>query len=153
MFLVLVCWFWRLWVVKKNTSYHNAKNVECLLNYVSRNVKGKIPSYFSPFLLRIKKKKNLWECNFSSLTRHVHIDIFLQAWKNWREGTISNLIDPTLSSPITEIMRCIHIGLLCVQENVVDRPNMASIVLMINNNSIALTVPTQPASIMASNVS
>ncbi|KAK4594978.1 hypothetical protein RGQ29_018636 [Quercus rubra] len=75
------------------------------------------------------------------------------AWKNWHEGTISNLIDPTLSgSPITEIMRFIHIGLLCVQENVADRPNMASVVLMINSNSFALTVPRQPASFMVSNV-
>ena len=55
-------------------------------------------------------------------------------------------------SPITEIMRFIHIGLLCVQENVADRPNMASVVLMINSNSFALTVPRQPASFMVSNV-
>ena len=55
-------------------------------------------------------------------------------------------------SPITEIMRFIHIGLLCVQEHVADRPNMASVVLMINSNSFALTVPTQPASFMVSNV-
>nr|XP_023885858.1 cysteine-rich receptor-like protein kinase 10 [Quercus suber] len=79
--------------------------------------------------------------------------LLIYAWKNWREGTISNLIDPTLSnSPITEIMRFIHIGLLCVQENVADRPNMASVVLMINSNSIAITTPTQPASFMRSNV-
>ena len=56
------------------------------------------------------------------------------------------------SSAIIEIMRCIHIGLLCIQENVADRPNMASVVLMINSNSIALTTPTQPASFMRSNV-
>ncbi|KAL4597847.1 hypothetical protein ACB092_11G017900 [Castanea dentata] len=75
------------------------------------------------------------------------------AWKNWREGTISTLIDPTLSgSPITEILRCIHIGLLCVQENVDDRPNMASVGLMMNSNSIALPLPTQPASFMRTNV-
>ncbi|KAK7850907.1 cysteine-rich receptor-like protein kinase 26 [Quercus suber] len=49
-------------------------------------------------------------------------------------------------------MRFIHIGLLCVQENVADRPNMASVVLMINSNSIAITTPTQPASFMRSNV-
>ena len=55
-------------------------------------------------------------------------------------------------SPITEIIRCIHIGLLCVQENVADRPNMAVVILMINSNLMALTVPTQPASFMVSNV-
>ena len=49
-------------------------------------------------------------------------------------------------------MRCIHIGLLCIQENVADRPNMASVVLMTNTNSIALIAPTQPASFMGNNV-
>ena len=73
--------------------------------------------------------------------------------ENWSEGTISNLIDPTLSdSPTTEILRCIHIVLLCVQENVDDRPNMASISLMMNSNYVALPLPTQPASFMRSNV-
>jgi hypothetical protein len=38
----------------------------------------------------------------------------------------------------TEIMRCIHIGLLCVQENVADRPTMASIVLMLSSYSMTL---------------
>ncbi|CAL9001478.1 unnamed protein product [Prunus brigantina] len=45
------------------------------------------------------------------------------AWKNWRERTASNLIDPTLrTGSSSEIKRCIHVGLLCVQENVADKP-------------------------------
>jgi hypothetical protein len=37
-----------------------------------------------------------------------------QAWRNWREGTIKNIIDPLLNNGSqNEIMRCIHIGLLC----------------------------------------
>jgi hypothetical protein len=73
----------------------------------------------------------------------------LQAWRNWREGTTLNLIDPTLkANSITEILRCIHIGLLCVQENVADRPTMASILLMLNGNSITLSVPKKPAFLM-----
>jgi hypothetical protein len=72
--------------------------------------------------------------------------IILQAWRNWREGTTSNLIDPTLrASSTSEIMRCIHIGLLCVQENVVDRPTMASIVHMLDGQPITLSVPSWPA--------
>ncbi|KAF3970332.1 hypothetical protein CMV_005975 [Castanea mollissima] len=40
-----------------------------------------------------------------------------KAWKNWMEGTATNLVDPTLrDSQITEIMRCIHTGLLCIQK-------------------------------------
>ncbi|GLT25429.1 hypothetical protein SLA2020_005580 [Shorea laevis] len=75
------------------------------------------------------------------------------AWKNWREETGINLIDPALKNGSrTEMMRCIHIGLLCVQENVVDRPTMAAVVLMLNSNSTTLPMPSQPAFFMHSNI-
>uniref|UniRef100_A0A7N2MUZ6 Cysteine-rich receptor-like protein kinase 10 n=1 Tax=Quercus lobata TaxID=97700 RepID=A0A7N2MUZ6_QUELO len=75
------------------------------------------------------------------------------AWKNWREETTSNLIDPTLrDSPITEMMRCIKIGLLCVQENAIDRPSMTSVVPMLNGNLDPIPTPKQPASFMQSKV-
>ncbi|XP_030451934.1 cysteine-rich receptor-like protein kinase 26 isoform X2 [Syzygium oleosum] len=74
-------------------------------------------------------------------------------WKNWREGTISNIIDTSLTSgSSTEITRCIHIGLLCVQENVVNRPTMASVLLMLNSHSVTLQVPSQPAFFMHSGI-
>ena len=47
-------------------------------------------------------------------------------------------------------MRCIHIGLLCVQENVVDRPTMASVVLMLDSYSMTLPIPSKPAFFMNS---
>ncbi|KAG6658116.1 hypothetical protein CIPAW_04G137700 [Carya illinoinensis] len=75
------------------------------------------------------------------------------AWKNWREGTAANLIDLTLrSGPLSEMTRCIQIGLLCVQANVADRLDMASVVLMLNSNSIALPLPTQPTSFVQNGV-
>ena len=44
---------------QKNTSYHNGENMEYLLNYVSRNTKGKISFFFfSFFFLRTKKRNN-----------------------------------------------------------------------------------------------
>ena len=54
--------------------------------------------------------------------------------------------------PITEMLRCIKIGLLCVQENVSDRPSMTSVVLMLNGNLDPSPTPTQPASFMQSNI-
>ncbi|XP_061983378.1 cysteine-rich receptor-like protein kinase 44 isoform X1 [Populus nigra] len=73
------------------------------------------------------------------------------AWRNWREGTAQDMIDPVLSSgSATEMMRCIHIGLLCVQENVADRPTMASVVLMLSSSSLTLQIPSQPAFFMNS---
>ncbi|KAK7832310.1 cysteine-rich receptor-like protein kinase 29 [Quercus suber] len=75
------------------------------------------------------------------------------AWTNWRNMTASNIIDPTLGvGSTTEIIRCIHIGLLCVQENAADRLTMASVVLMLNSNSITLSVPSRPAFFIHSNV-
>ncbi|XP_016648126.1 PREDICTED: putative receptor-like protein kinase At4g00960 [Prunus mume] len=73
-------------------------------------------------------------------------DLLTYAWRNWRENTFQNIIDPVLTrSSLMETMRCIHIGLLCVQENAVDRPTMASVVSMLNSQSLALPVPLQPA--------
>ncbi|KAI8548192.1 hypothetical protein RHMOL_Rhmol07G0253700 [Rhododendron molle] len=75
-------------------------------------------------------------------------DLLSYAWKTWREGTASNLIDPTLranSGSMREMIRCIHIGLLCVQENVAERPSMASVVLMLSSSSLSLPAPSEPA--------
>ncbi|KAK2980467.1 hypothetical protein RJ640_015990 [Escallonia rubra] len=82
-------------------------------------------------------------------------DLLSYAWKYWREGTDSNLIDPVLranSGSIRDIKRCIHIGLLCVQENVASRPTMASVVLMLNSFSITLSLPSEPAFFMHSSI-
>ncbi|XP_038883071.1 cysteine-rich receptor-like protein kinase 29 [Benincasa hispida] len=66
-------------------------------------------------------------------------------WRNWMEGNVTAIIDPTLARTcIDEIIRCIHLGLLCVQENVASRPTMASVVLMLKNNSFTLPVPLRP---------
>lgn len=76
----------------------------------------------------------------------------MQAWRSWREGTTTDIIDPSLynNSSRNEIMRCIHIGLLCVQHNVAKRPTMATIVLMLNSYSLTLPIPSEPAFFMDS---
>ncbi|CAD5326760.1 unnamed protein product [Arabidopsis thaliana] len=69
-------------------------------------------------------------------------------WKSWREGEVLNIVDPSLVETIgvsDEIMKCIHIGLLCVQDNAESRPTMASVVVMLNANSFTLPRPSQPA--------
>lgn len=47
------------------------------------------------------------------------------------------------SSAPTEVSRCIHIALLCVQQQPEDRPNMASVVLMLGSEG-SLPAPKQP---------
>ncbi|KAI3456398.1 hypothetical protein Pfo_013061 [Paulownia fortunei] len=80
-------------------------------------------------------------------------DLLTFTWKHWREGTAANMIDPVLrdgTGSIRDMLRCVHIGLLCVQENPSDRPTMASIILMLNSFTITLPVPSEPAFFMAS---
>ncbi|XP_010533171.1 PREDICTED: cysteine-rich receptor-like protein kinase 26 [Tarenaya hassleriana] len=73
-------------------------------------------------------------------------DLVSLAWRNWREGTLLNLIDPSLRyGSRNEMLRCISIGLLCVQEKVANRPSMALVVMMLSSHSLALPVPTPPA--------
>lgn len=58
------------------------------------------------------------------------------------------LVDPTLighSNSMLEIMRCIHIGLLCVQNNLDERPTTALIAHILNTDSVILPKPNHPA--------
>ncbi len=56
-------------------------------------------------------------------------------------------MDSTLtdSCPLNELMVCIQVGLLCVQEKAEDRPTMSDIVLMLSNEGVTLPTPKQPA--------
>ena len=66
---------------------------------------------------------------------------------NWNVDNIVALIDPIISEPCfeTEILRCIHVGLLCVQEFVTDRPTVSIVISMLKSEIIDLPPPKQPA--------
>ncbi|PON88171.1 Cysteine rich receptor like kinase [Trema orientale] len=77
---------------------------------------------------------------------HEEESLLSYAWKNWNDGKAVNLVDPKMrGGSRDEIVRCIHIGLLCVQEKVVDRPTMGSVVLMLSSSSIFLKPPSRSA--------
>ena len=71
----------------------------------------------------------------------------LQAWNLWKEGKPLEFLDQSIvdSCSENEVSRCMHIGLLCVQENPEVRPTMTTIVLMLNSYSVTLPVPQKPA--------
>ncbi|CAM8921507.1 unnamed protein product [Rhodiola kirilowii] len=69
-------------------------------------------------------------------------------WSLWNEGRTEALIDPALSNSNgqrQEILRCIHIGLLCVQELASDRPSVSTILPMLTSEILDLPRPKQPA--------
>uniref|UniRef100_A0A803LKW1 Protein kinase domain-containing protein n=1 Tax=Chenopodium quinoa TaxID=63459 RepID=A0A803LKW1_CHEQI len=70
-------------------------------------------------------------------------------WRNWLEGTPLNIADSSMTTVNSaEVLRCINIGLLCVQENIAHRPIMSSVVLMLNSNTIAPPVPLHSAFVL-----
>nr|ADQ37382.1 unknown [Arabidopsis lyrata] len=76
------------------------------------------------------------------------------AWKNWKEGKGLEIIDPIIldsssSSSLStfrpqDVLRCIQIGLVCVQEFAEDRPPMSSVVLMLSSETAAIPQPKIP---------
>lgn len=74
-------------------------------------------------------------------------DLLSFAWMSWRDGRPLGFVDPLIrdSCSNTEVMRCLQLGLLCVQEHVDRRPTMGTVVLTLDSHSVTLTVPEQPA--------
>ncbi|XP_042946847.1 G-type lectin S-receptor-like serine/threonine-protein kinase At1g11330 isoform X2 [Carya illinoinensis] len=68
------------------------------------------------------------------------------AWKMWETDNIAVLIDPVISEPCSkmEILRCIHVGLLCVQDFAKDRPSVHVAISMLKSEIIELPRPKQP---------
>lgn len=54
----------------------------------------------------------------------------------------SRLDDSSLKD---KIVRCINVGLLCVQDQAKDRPFMTDVVSMLTNDSVRVPVPKKPA--------
>ncbi|RVW76141.1 G-type lectin S-receptor-like serine/threonine-protein kinase [Vitis vinifera] len=69
------------------------------------------------------------------------------AWKLWNEDNMEALIDGSISEACfqEEILRCIHVGLLCVQELAKDRPSISTVVPMLCSEIAHLPPPKQPA--------
>ena len=54
----------------------------------------------------------------------------MQAWSLWKDGNAKEFVDSSIvdNCSLDETSQCIHIGLLCVQDNPNARPLISSIV-------------------------
>uniref|UniRef100_A0A803NDA5 Uncharacterized protein n=1 Tax=Chenopodium quinoa TaxID=63459 RepID=A0A803NDA5_CHEQI len=66
----------------------------------------------------------------------------LRAWNLWKSNSTMDLVDPRLQGkfPGHEMERCIHISLLCIQEDSNKRLTMATIVSALNGHQLLLGV-------------
>ncbi|CAA7018260.1 unnamed protein product [Microthlaspi erraticum] len=67
------------------------------------------------------------------------------AWRLWRKRSPLELLDSTFGENYQsdDVTRCIHIGLLCVQEDPAYRPPLTTIILMLTNSTMTLPEPRQ----------
>lgn len=82
----------------------------------------------------------------SSFHQNGDYDLLSYAWKQWRDGLPLEFVDEAIkdSCSANEVMRCLHLGLICVQESVDERPTMATAVLTLDSYSVTLQLPKQP---------
>lgn len=107
-------------------------------------ISTKIDVYgFGVLLLEILSSKK----NHVSYDAEHPLNLLGLAWELWNEGRGLELMDPVLEDTCTpkEVMTCVHVGLLCVQEHATDRPTMSEVVSMLTNENMHLPEPKQPA--------
>ncbi|PPD87997.1 hypothetical protein GOBAR_DD15062 [Gossypium barbadense] len=89
-------------------------------------------------LISGKKNRGFYHVNQSG-------NLIEHAWRLWEEGKPLDLADEFLAETgdLSELLRCIHISLLCIQQHPEERPNMSSVVLMLGSHN-ELPLPKQP---------
>ncbi|XP_066168679.1 cysteine-rich receptor-like protein kinase 15 isoform X2 [Oryza sativa Japonica Group] len=69
------------------------------------------------------------------------------AWGMWKDGRWCDFIDQSFGDEYEpgEMMKCLVVALMCVQEKSAERPTMSDVVAMLSSDDIPLTEPKQPA--------
>nr|XP_043618819.1 G-type lectin S-receptor-like serine/threonine-protein kinase At4g27290 [Erigeron canadensis] len=133
---------------KGHESEANTKKVVGTLGYISPeyavnglfSVKSDIFSFGVLVLEIVSGKKN------TGFAHEDHHDNLLgYAWRLYKEGKSLDLIDTSLGKAysVSEVLRSVHIGLLCVQQRAQDRPTTPSVVSMLGGEG-SLPSPKQP---------
>ncbi|KAM3346264.1 hypothetical protein ACQJBY_020691 [Aegilops geniculata] len=131
-----------------NTEANATKKVVGTLGYMAPeyafhglfSIKSDVFSFGVLTLEILSGKRNSHECgNFINLLGH--------AWQLFEEESWVDLIDTALlpNGHSEEMMRCINIALLCVQESAIDRPTMLDVVAMLSNKAMIVDKPKHPA--------
>ncbi|BFG26224.1 hypothetical protein CerSpe_124980 [Prunus speciosa] len=69
------------------------------------------------------------------------------AWELWKEGRRMEVTDESVTETFSlhEALRCIQVGLLCVQGAPADRRTMFCVILMLANEATSLPPTKEPA--------
>ncbi|XP_042063454.1 G-type lectin S-receptor-like serine/threonine-protein kinase At4g27290 isoform X1 [Salvia splendens] len=104
------------------------------------SVKSDVYSLGVVLLEIISGKKN------NGFRHNDHLSLLGHAWMLWKEKRIMEVMDHCLKETCDEsqVKRCIHVGLLCVQKLAEDRPITPSVALMLATEGMILPDPEEP---------
>lgn len=73
-------------------------------------------------------------------------DLLTKVWEHWTTGTALEVVDPSMNGSFLEkeVLKCLNIGLLCVQGNPADRPMMSAVVIMLGSETFTLHALSKP---------
>ncbi|CAI9292647.1 unnamed protein product [Lactuca saligna] len=84
--------------------------------------------------------------NRGSSNTDSQLNLLAQAWKLWNEERALELLDESIGTKFSEneVLRCIQIGLLCVQELPKDRPKMSEVMLLLSSETMGMSPLKHP---------
>ncbi|XP_037467695.1 cysteine-rich receptor-like protein kinase 10 [Triticum dicoccoides] len=107
------------------------------------SAKSDVYSFGIMILEIVSRKKCL-----SLLSNGDMMDLPTRAWELWKAGKPHELADvssPSNDQQTAQIIRCIHVALLCIQDCPMHRPTMLDVLLMLRSESFAsLPTPSVP---------
>ncbi|MED6128946.1 hypothetical protein PIB30_103004 [Stylosanthes scabra] len=72
-----------------------------------------------------------------------------KVWEKWTENKALSILEQKIENYVEiEVIKCIQVGLLCVQENPDVRPPMITVISYLDNHLIEMPSPQEPAFIM-----
>lgn len=85
--------------------------------------------------------------NVTGYTHHQSSELLTTVWEHWEAETVTELADPRMGGDFRkhDLLRCVHIGLLCVQEEPAARPVMSYVVTTLGTNTVTDQALCKPA--------
>ncbi|KAL4368385.1 hypothetical protein GQ457_05G029750 [Hibiscus cannabinus] len=75
-----------------------------------------------------------------------HTSLLTYAWQLWSEDKVMDMVDPCIrdSCSPNEVLKCIQIGMLCVQDSPSHRPKMDAVVVFLESEAATFPMPMKP---------
>ncbi|XP_009608831.1 G-type lectin S-receptor-like serine/threonine-protein kinase At4g03230 isoform X2 [Nicotiana tomentosiformis] len=83
------------------------------------------------------------------------LNLLCYAWRLWIDDNAIQLIEKSLieSCNRDEVVKCINVALLCVQEDPNNRPNISDVIVMLGGDGMSLPRPSRPAFVIRTHTS